>query len=422
VLSDLSATTIDENGTTTLTGKITDLGTLDAFTLAVGWGDPLSPTNLEQYTFAAGTTSFQLKHQYLDDNPSGTMSDEYTISLVVTDDDGGSTSSGTTVTVNNVAPVITELVCSTPTVGDGAEAEPVTISALFTDVGSLDTHTATIDWGDGTTSTAVITEEDGSGSLSGSHKYTSGGFYDVEVSLSDDDNGSTAQATTAMLSGVGVKDGVLYIIGTADDDHVSVNRECKGIKVHANFLPGPRHFLTFPAADIQSIEIYLGDGNDHAHIAGNVYLPVLIDGGAGNDHLKAGRGPSVLLGGAGDDKLIGGSGDDVLKGRGGNDLLIGSSGDDQLYGGSGDDKLIGGRGRDILEGGSGNDTLIDWSYQHKHSKRFKKKTTPCASWVHQFVGDLATKNEGSNPNDKIKVHLPKAQKHKPKTPPGWRRR
>ena len=38
-------------------------------------------------------------------------------------------------------------------------------------------------------------------------------------------------------------------------------------------------FATFDAADVESIRVLLGDGNDHAHVAGNIDLPVLLDGG-----------------------------------------------------------------------------------------------------------------------------------------------
>ncbi|MEZ6110701.1 MAG: hypothetical protein R3C99_06780 [Pirellulaceae bacterium] len=57
--------------------------TLDTFTLVVNWGDALSPNNVETYTFPAsgsGSQTFSLTHQYLDDNPSGSASDTYTIS------------------------------------------------------------------------------------------------------------------------------------------------------------------------------------------------------------------------------------------------------------------------------------------------------------------------------------------------------
>lgn len=75
-------TAIDENGVATLTGTISDPGTSDTFTLEINWGDTLSPNNVESYTFGAspiGTQSFSLTHQYLDDNPTATSVDSYTI-------------------------------------------------------------------------------------------------------------------------------------------------------------------------------------------------------------------------------------------------------------------------------------------------------------------------------------------------------
>jgi RHS repeat-associated protein len=344
VVSDLSATTIDENGTTTLMGKITDPGTLDTFTLDVNWGDLLSPNNDEQYTFAAGTTNFDLKHQYLDDNPSGTPSDKYTINLTLTDDDAGVGTGATTVAVNNAVPVITHLVGSASDIGDATERELVSITGAFADVGKLDTHTATIDWGDGTISKAGITEKDGSGLLSGSHKYGSVGIYEVKVNLSDDDSGSIKHSTRSVIMGVGVKDGVLYVIGTHGDDHVSIDRESQEFKVQADFLPESGHFRTNDTDGIERIEIYLGDGNDHARIAGSIDLPVLMDGGAGDDNLTGGYGNDVLEGGPGEDTVLGNAGEDTIVWR------AGDGSDAKVDGGSGLNtlQLFGSEGADII--------------------------------------------------------------------------
>ncbi len=62
--------------------------------------------------------------------------------------------------------------------------------------------------------------------------------------LSDDDTGTVIQSTMAMISGVGVKDGVLYIIGTHGDDHLLINLDSEGFKVHADFLPDSGHIRT----------------------------------------------------------------------------------------------------------------------------------------------------------------------------------
>jgi len=249
------------------------------------------------------------------------------------------------------------------------------------------------------------------------------------VELSDDDLGTTEQKTTALVTGARVKDGELQIVGTKGNDDVSINEVGKNLyKVHADFLPGCRNFVTFNARDVESIKILLGDGNDHAHMAGNIAVPALIDGGAGNDHLIAGGGPATLLGGDGNDKLIGGKGDDVLKGGAGNDLLIGGPGNDKLYGGAGNDKLVGGSGDDILEGeggddvliggmgkdqlwgGAGNDKLIDWSwkegdYSFWGRSSLSSKISACSSWVKSFVDDIKTLGNKHDPNSKIQVVL-----------------
>src|SRR5690242_12744835 len=93
---------IDENDRTTLTGSFTDPGTLDTHTVTIDWGDgsPATSIDLGPGILAIPATT----HQYLDDHPSGTPSDDYTISVTVTDDQGGQGTVSTTVTINNVAP------------------------------------------------------------------------------------------------------------------------------------------------------------------------------------------------------------------------------------------------------------------------------------------------------------------------------
>ena len=70
-LGNLQATGIDENGATVFTGTVTDDGTRDSFTLDIDWGDPLSPGNHQQVTFAAsatGTQEVRLTHRYQDNH------------------------------------------------------------------------------------------------------------------------------------------------------------------------------------------------------------------------------------------------------------------------------------------------------------------------------------------------------------------
>ena len=117
-----------ENGIATLTGTITDPGTLDTFTVEVNWGDPRSPNNFETYSFAAsnsGTQNFTLTHQYLDDDAD----DQYTISVVLTDDDTSTDDGTIPVTVTNVAPNISSLLATSP---DGTLLNSASINGIDT--------------------------------------------------------------------------------------------------------------------------------------------------------------------------------------------------------------------------------------------------------------------------------------------------
>ncbi|MDV6032055.1 MAG: hypothetical protein F9B45_18575 [Phycisphaera sp. RhM] len=91
-------TSIDENGVATLTGTITDPSPVDTFTVDIDWGHADSPPATEtidltnppaHVTWNPTTRVFTATHQYLDDDPTSTTSDDYTIGVVVTDDDGG---------------------------------------------------------------------------------------------------------------------------------------------------------------------------------------------------------------------------------------------------------------------------------------------------------------------------------------------
>ncbi|MCA9138495.1 MAG: hypothetical protein KDB00_17105, partial [Planctomycetales bacterium] len=109
---------------------------------------------------------------------------------------------------------------------------------------------------------------------------------------------------------------------------------------------------------VTSIMGNAGLGNDQVTIANDVTIPVVIDGGAGNDLLTAGGGMTTFYGGSGNDTLTGGNRDDLLIGGDGDDLLTGGIGNDTLDGGAGADYLDGGINEDSLRGGTGNDQIL----------------------------------------------------------------
>ena len=96
----------------------------------------------------------------------------------ITVNDGiASDSDNTLVSVLNIIPSVGEISIDQPIVPVGTA---INASASFTDPGTLDTHTAVWDWGDGT-SVGTVTQGAGSGSVNDSHSYSTPGVYTVSL-------------------------------------------------------------------------------------------------------------------------------------------------------------------------------------------------------------------------------------------------
>jgi VCBS repeat-containing protein len=177
----------NEAGTFTGSGTVTDPGVADTFVASVTYGDG-SPA--QSVTVTNGRT-FSLSHVYADDNPTGTSSDVYTVTVTVTDDDGGVGSASRNTTVNNVAPVTGTISHPAAPVALGGT---VSVSMSFTDAGSLDTHTAVITWDDGTTTPGTVNAS--TRTVTGSHIYAEPGVYTISITVTDDDTGRGTSTMT----------------------------------------------------------------------------------------------------------------------------------------------------------------------------------------------------------------------------------
>ncbi|BAZ46381.1 DNA/RNA non-specific endonuclease [Chondrocystis sp. NIES-4102] len=114
----------------------------------------------------------------------------YEATVTVTDDDGASTSSSLTITVNNVAPIIDPWLDETATEGDTVE-----FNLSFKDPGSLDTHTLTWDFGDGNKLLTTNGDE-----TSVSHIYTDNGVYTARVIVTDSNGASSTNTMTVTVN------------------------------------------------------------------------------------------------------------------------------------------------------------------------------------------------------------------------------
>jgi PKD repeat protein len=158
--------------------------------VGTGPGGSLSPCGTSGLTFAwtfddGGTATGQ--------NPQHTFAEEgtHTGTVVVTDPTGLSTTLPFSVVVVD-APLT--LSCATPAVS--LQAFNGTVANLHdgNPAAPLSDFTATIDWGDGSTSSGTVSGSGGDYTIAGGHTYASTGYFDVNVHVADE-GGSTADTT-----------------------------------------------------------------------------------------------------------------------------------------------------------------------------------------------------------------------------------
>jgi uncharacterized delta-60 repeat protein len=116
---------------------------------------------------------------------------EYRLVLAVADEDGGSTSVEQTIQIANVAPTALGLSLSAAAIDEDGTT---TLSGSFHDPSTLDTHTVTIDWGDGSASNVLSLPAGVLTFTSPTHRYLDNGTYTLSVRVTDNDGGVVATA------------------------------------------------------------------------------------------------------------------------------------------------------------------------------------------------------------------------------------
>jgi hypothetical protein len=189
----LSATEgIDTGEVTVATFTTADLGAQASdFTATVAWGDGL----IDAGSIDGGSGSFTVSdgHAYAEKG-------SYTISVVVTASGGSTGSATSTATVADATLTLTggyglgvlHQQANTLTLATFTDANPAAPSSDFS---------ATINWGDGSTTSGSIGYSPATlSSISGTHSYSQDGSYTVTVTLTDVD-GATATTTSTVYVG-----------------------------------------------------------------------------------------------------------------------------------------------------------------------------------------------------------------------------
>ena len=171
------------------------------FSGTIDWGDGSTSTftsSAVSYNSVTGVYTVAGSHTYADEI---TVPDAITVTVK---DDGGQST-----TITGAATVADAALTASGTPVSAIEGNAVTATvATFTDANPLATtadFTATITWGDGTTSDGTITEKNGVFSVTGTHTYAEDGSDPIGVTIKDD-GGSTASTTsTATVAPVAEK-------------------------------------------------------------------------------------------------------------------------------------------------------------------------------------------------------------------------
>ncbi len=170
---------ISEGGSATISfSGISDPSGADNSTLHYAFsctGDSLAGA-----TYASSSTSSSTSCSF-SDGPSTP-----TVTGVIIDKDGGRHGDMTTVTVNNVKPIVTA-----PADQNATEGSSATFSlGSFSDPGPDSPWTGSVNWGDGSTNSAIGPFSSVGSLGSASHTFANSGTYTVKVNVTDKDGGT----------------------------------------------------------------------------------------------------------------------------------------------------------------------------------------------------------------------------------------
>ena len=173
---------VDEGQSVDVVTSFSDPGILDQHLATVDWGDgTVEPAVVDDVL-----RTITARHVYADGPAT------HRVLVNVSDEVSSGAGAMFYATVRNVTPVLQLAQSQYSLYGQ----ELLALLGTIVDPGS-DMWSASIDWGDGTTGQATITDR----CLSGSHSYAQPGTYAVTVLLSDGDGGTTvATAQVAVLS------------------------------------------------------------------------------------------------------------------------------------------------------------------------------------------------------------------------------
>lgn len=176
---------VNEGDMVAISGSFTDPGLADTHQASIDWGDGY----VESFFDVFLDVPIERSHTY-DDNGV------YIVTLRVTDDDGGVGEDVFTISVNNVSPTVSVNSVEQPNPEFVLPGDTLNLIGSLTDPGAVDTHTARLDWGDGTPESFFDVF---ASTFSATHAYTEPGIYTATLTVEDDDGGSATVTTVVTV-------------------------------------------------------------------------------------------------------------------------------------------------------------------------------------------------------------------------------
>ncbi|HEY8752080.1 MAG TPA: hypothetical protein VIM40_00315 [Arthrobacter sp.] len=176
--------------------------TIEDFTASINWGDGSPATTGTVTGPTGGPFTINGSHTYTDEG-------SYSIKTAVTDKGGSTATPEGNATVADAA--LTGAGTNS-TMAQNFNGAVATFADADTTTSSPADFTATIDWGDGTaTSAGTVSGGNGSYTVNGSHSFAGTGFFTVKTHIADD-GGSIADTTSQVLI-YGTVAGGNFVIG-----------------------------------------------------------------------------------------------------------------------------------------------------------------------------------------------------------------
>ena len=242
-----------------------------------------------------------------------------------------------TVTGSNDQPTITMLTSSGFDLAHLSDNGSVFLNGAFADIDTTDTHSVTVDWGDGSVA-EIISPDQLADTFARGHDYETGGIFQIIVTVADNNGSLDTETTSAFVQGVGV------VNGGAGDDSIWGG----GGNDTINDLIGNNKIWSEGGNDVVTV----GNGNNQIDVgSGNN----MVTSGNGNNSIQANGGSDG--GSDGNNVIVVGNGNNDIQTGDGNDAITTGNGNNEIHAVGGDYTINTGSGKDRIWTEGGNDTI-----------------------------------------------------------------